>query len=81
VNTILDAIVEAQKEFIRTNGGKEPTTLNIGICRAYDICKLGRNEIGPLADDLTRDGVKSLEKLFGMDVVIDRTDVERLELG
>jgi hypothetical protein len=79
MNNPLDAIQELIKEFCKANAGKEPTKLLLPQSIAFDILKLGRNEIGDLADDLQKHGIKAINKLFGLDVTITHEEGMRIE--
>ena len=75
----IDAIIEAQRKFIKAKGGKEPTKVFLPRMMAFDIAQLKRSEIGPIADELMRGGIKALKQLFGMEVFITDEDALRLD--
>ena len=68
-----ESIVESLKEQRRNSPDILPTALRLPWGMAYDLAKLGRAELGELADRLLTEGVTILEKqgFKGFKVVID----------
>ncbi len=72
-----DEIVEAWKRHL-SSGMSEPTQLKLPLAKAYDLCKLGREELGRLSCELLHYGPRHLERtgLFGIMVKItDGTEI------
>jgi hypothetical protein len=69
----LNQIVEAIKTFHRQESSKKPTCILMPWNFAYDVAKLGRSELGELADKIWKNGIGVLESegLFGFKVKID----------
>jgi hypothetical protein len=65
----IHAIVEAQNGFVRRTG-RIPRKLYLPQLIAYEILDLGPRDIGPHANVIARDGVKALDKIFGVTVEI-----------
>jgi hypothetical protein len=70
----LNQLVEALKTYHRQNPSKKPTCINMPWNFAYDLAKLGRSELGELADRIWKNGIGVLESegLFGFKVQINR---------
>lgn len=64
-------ILEAWQHHLEA-GNQEPTTLRLSLLKAYDLCKLGRDELGDLSQHLLLYGPRYLEKsgFYGLRVVI-----------
>jgi hypothetical protein len=73
VNARLE-ILDAWKQHLQ-GGNPEPTTLKLSLLKAYDLCKLGRDELGDLTQHLLLYGPRYLEKsgFYGLKVVIVTT--------
>jgi hypothetical protein len=71
---VLDAILNAQADYVASHNGTEPTILELPLLLAYDLAKLGRDRLGGLADKLMENGAGALEgqKLYGMTVHLVR---------
>jgi hypothetical protein len=70
VNARIEILTEWQK-YVKS-GKPEPTTLKLSLLKAYDLCKLGRDELGKLSQHLLIYGPHYLEKsgFYGLRVVI-----------
>jgi hypothetical protein len=68
-----ESIVESLKDQRRKTPDTLPTSLRIPWGTAYDLAKLGRAELGDLADKLLTQGITILERegFKGLRVVID----------
>lgn len=76
-----DEILDALRAYML--GGKtEPTTVYLPLMKAYDLCRLGRNELGDLADQLARHGPRHLEQaaFYGLKVVLTK-DEKQIRFG
>jgi hypothetical protein len=76
-----DEILDVLRSHVQ--GGKaEPTTLYLPLLKAYDLCRLSRNDLGQLADDLSLHGPRHLEKVgfYGFKVVITK-DEKQIRFG
>jgi hypothetical protein len=70
----LEGIIEALKLHHRKNPNGKPIRLQMPWGLAFDLAKLGRGELGDLADKILTDGVAALEigGFKGFTVAIDR---------
>lgn len=66
------AIIEAIKLYIR-DMQKQPTIVNIDYDTAFDLMKLGRDEIGDLAETFAKQGLDALKnrRLWGVEVRVE----------
>lgn len=64
-------ILDAWKAYLQA-GNSEPTTLKLSLLKAYDLCKLGRDEMGELSQHLLLYGPHYLEKsgFYGLNVIL-----------
>jgi hypothetical protein len=69
----MEGIIEALKAFHRKNPSRKPTRLQMPWGLAFDLAKLGRIELGDLADQIITDGIAALETqgFKGLRVSID----------
>ncbi|MEI7729849.1 MAG: hypothetical protein WCO56_09775 [Verrucomicrobiota bacterium] len=69
----LDGIVDSLKDQHRRQPDTRPTVLRLPWGLAYDLAKLGRAELGDLADKLLSEGASILERqgFRGFKVTID----------
>jgi hypothetical protein len=65
-------VLNALQDYLR-EGQPQPSVLHLPVDMAWDLCRLGRDEIGPLSEDLIRGGPRVLEEkgLFGLRVVLE----------
>jgi hypothetical protein len=55
------SIIDAEAEYV-SDHGHPPKLLKLPVLQAYDLAKLSRNEFGPLAERVMREGIKVFEK-------------------
>ncbi len=55
------AIIDAEADYVNQHG-HPASVLKLPVLQAYDLAKLRRNEIGPLAERVMREGIKVFEK-------------------
>lgn len=63
------AIIEAVKVYTQSMG-RDPAWVNIDTEAAYDLMKLGRNEIGEMSDRFAREGISAFNecRLWGVEI-------------
>lgn len=68
------AIIEAIKQHIRDTK-KHPTVVWIDLDVAYDLMKLGRNDLGELAELFAKHGLQALDNrnIWGVRIRVDQT--------
>ena len=64
-------ILDAWQNHLKA-GNSEPSTLKLPLLKAYDLCKLGREELGDLSQHLLLYGPRCLEEsgFYGLRVII-----------
>jgi hypothetical protein len=55
------AIIDAETRYARQHG-RPPSVLKLPVPQAYDLAKLRRDEFGPLAERVMREGIKVFEE-------------------
>jgi hypothetical protein len=55
------AIIDAEAEYLNQHG-QPANVLKLPVLQAYDLAKLPRSEIGPVADEVMRRGIKVFEE-------------------
>lgn len=67
-----NAIIEAIKRYIK-DMQKQPTIVNIDLDTAYDLMKLGRNELGELSELFAKQGLEALKnrRIWGVSIHVE----------
>ena len=69
--TVLDRIIDAQREFRKAHH-HDPKAIHLTLEDEANLGKMGYPGLGPLFESVLRNGVrKSLPALFGMAVIYD----------